>query len=95
ERLPARSARDWGLITRLVPDDRLMETALGVAQGLAAGPTRALNLIRRLGWAAADSDFEAQLRLERESQREASGTWDHREGVKAFRAKRKPRFAGR
>jgi 2-(1,2-epoxy-1,2-dihydrophenyl)acetyl-CoA isomerase len=94
ERLTARSAFEWGLITRLVPDDQLRDAALGIASGLAAGPTKALSLIRRIGWAAAEGDFEAQLQLERASQREASGTQDHREGVKAFLAKRKPRFEG-
>jgi 2-(1,2-epoxy-1,2-dihydrophenyl)acetyl-CoA isomerase len=58
-------------------------------------PTVALALIKRLldeSWA---NDLDAQLDLERETQREASLTPDYAEGMRAFFEKRSPAFSGR
>ncbi len=41
------------------------------------------------------NDLDAQLDLERETQREASLTPDYAEGVRAFLAKRPPVFGNR
>lgn len=94
ERIPARQAFEWGMVNRLVPDDDVMPTALKFAQGLAAGPTRSLAMIRRMTWSAADVSFEEALAAERNNQREAGRTADHREGVAAFIGKRPPNFTG-
>jgi 2-(1,2-epoxy-1,2-dihydrophenyl)acetyl-CoA isomerase len=45
ERLPARTALEWGLINRCVPDADLMAEALTLARSLADGPM-SLGLIR-------------------------------------------------
>jgi 2-(1,2-epoxy-1,2-dihydrophenyl)acetyl-CoA isomerase len=95
ERIPARQALEWGLVNRVVPDAELAEVALKIATSLAEGPTAALGMIRRLGWAAAADSFEEMLALERQLQRDAGRTADHREGVKAFLAKRPAKFTGK
>jgi 2-(1,2-epoxy-1,2-dihydrophenyl)acetyl-CoA isomerase len=46
--LTAREALDWGLVTSTCPDEALTDAALGVAAKLAAGPSPALGLTRRL-----------------------------------------------
>lgn len=94
ERLPAAMALDWGLITRLVPDEAVDTTALDIARELASGPTRALALIRQSAWAALETGFEAQLERERADQRSAGRTEDFIEGVAAFFEKRPARFRG-
>jgi 2-(1,2-epoxy-1,2-dihydrophenyl)acetyl-CoA isomerase len=94
ERIPARQAFEWGMVNRLVPDDDVMPTALKFAKGLAAGPTRSLAMIRRMTWSAADVSFDEALATERNNQREAGRTADHREGVVAFIGKRPPHFTG-
>lgn len=94
ERIPARQAFEWGMVNRLVPDDDVMPTALQFAKGLAAGPTRSLAMIRRMTWSAADVSFDEALATERNNQREAGRTADHREGVVAFIGKRPPHFTG-
>ena len=40
EKVPAKTALDWGLINRCVPDAELMSTATAFARELAAGPRR-------------------------------------------------------
>ncbi len=95
DKVPAAQALDWGLINRVVPDDRLDDESLALATRLAAGPTKAYGLIRRLAWDGLDSDWETALRLERDLQKAAGRTRDAGEGVAAFLEKRPARFEGR
>ncbi|MEY4782069.1 MAG: hypothetical protein RIR41_4 [Pseudomonadota bacterium] len=94
ERIPAAKALEWGMINRLVPDEQLMPAALVLAKALAAGPTQALGMIRRMAWSAANASFEDAMKTERNNQRLAGQTKDHREGVTAFLAKRPAQFTG-
>lgn len=92
ERIPAESAYAWGMINRLVPEGKDLETALELARKLADGPRATLSLIRTLAWNALDKSFEEQLDAERVSQRTAGRSAEFREGVAAFLEKRKARF---
>lgn len=95
ERLPAAKALEWGLISRVVADADVEATAGSIAAGLAAGPTRSLEMIRQACWAATDHDWQSTLATERRLQKAASETADFKEGVAAFREKRRPAFTGR
>lgn len=95
ERLPAAKALEWGLVTRVFAGDALEEATERLARELAAGPTFALRRIRRMGWLAAESSFEAELALEADYQRECVRSPDLLEGLAAFREKRAPTFSGR
>jgi 2-(1,2-epoxy-1,2-dihydrophenyl)acetyl-CoA isomerase len=95
EPLSAEQAAAWGLIWRVVEDDRLMDEASALARRLATQATRGLGLIKQALLASATNSLDAQLDLERDLQREAGRTEDYREGVAAFMAKRPPTFRGR
>jgi 2-(1,2-epoxy-1,2-dihydrophenyl)acetyl-CoA isomerase len=88
-------AAEWGLVNRSVAGSRLLSVALGMAAGIAAGPTLAFrrqkDLLRRseaMSWADVN---EAEARM----QAELVQTDDYAEGLAAFNEKRRPRFQGR
>ena len=95
ERLPAETAMQWGIVTRICDGDTLREETLKLARNLAAGPTVALDLTRRLYWESTGNSYEEQLDLERQFQRTASQSADFREGVLAFLEKRPAKFQGK
>jgi 2-(1,2-epoxy-1,2-dihydrophenyl)acetyl-CoA isomerase len=88
----AEEAAAWGMIYRAVDDDQLMGQAREIAGRLAAGPTRAYGLMKRAFAASFVNSLDAQLDLERDLQREAGGTDDFVEGVRAFLEKRQANF---
>ena len=94
EKVYADDAERWGLIYKAVDDEALADEALAVARKLAAGPPLALDRIRRLTQATLDNDFESQIEMERQLQKEAGRTDDFMEGVAAFLQKRKAAFKG-
>ena len=94
ERLYADKALDWGLITRVVPDEDADTAALNIARKLSDGP-KSLVHIKKSAWSALDTPFEDQLEVERIAQRESGRTDDFLEGVAAFKDKRPPQFNGK
>jgi 2-(1,2-epoxy-1,2-dihydrophenyl)acetyl-CoA isomerase len=94
EPIPAERALEWGLINRVVPDDKLLGEARSVARGLAQGPTRSYANSKR----ALNNSFlrimDEQLDLEADIQGEMVRTTDFVEGVSAFVEKRDARFTG-
>src|SRR5438477_5205974 len=93
-RLGAAEALEWGLVSEVVPDDRLAARAAERAAELAALPTRGIGLSKRLFDSAEHTTLGEQLELEAQLQAAATRTNDFREGVNAFLEKREPRFEG-
>jgi 2-(1,2-epoxy-1,2-dihydrophenyl)acetyl-CoA isomerase len=93
--LSAKQALEWGLINRVVPDAEVLPAALEIAQGLAAGPTRAYGETKRLIAAGAAESLEAQMERESRSIAALAGSPDGQEGMAAFIGKRPPKFTGR
>jgi 2-(1,2-epoxy-1,2-dihydrophenyl)acetyl-CoA isomerase len=94
-RLSAAEALEWGLVSEVVPDDRLAERAAERAAELAALPTRGIGLTKRLFDHAETATLDEQLEFEAQLQAAATETADFREGVSAFLEKREPNFEGR
>jgi 2-(1,2-epoxy-1,2-dihydrophenyl)acetyl-CoA isomerase len=93
-RLTAAEAHAWGLVSEVVEADRLAARAAELAGELAAMPTRAIAMTKRLLDHAEHSTLEQQLELEAQLQTASTQTKDFREGVAAFLEKRKPDFEG-
>lgn len=91
----ADEAERVGLVNRVAPPEALEQVTLEIARGLAAGPTRAIGLIKRTLNRALASDLDSLLAYEAAIQEIAAGTEDHKEGVRAFLEKRTAEFTGR
>jgi 2-(1,2-epoxy-1,2-dihydrophenyl)acetyl-CoA isomerase len=88
-------AVELGLAYRCVAADALGDEAAGLAARLAAGPTRALGLSKRLLNASFETDLAGALELEAAYQSLATTSADLVEGMAAFKERRDPRFTGR
>jgi 2-(1,2-epoxy-1,2-dihydrophenyl)acetyl-CoA isomerase len=85
----------WGAILRAVPDAELDAAVDEVVARLASGPTVALGLTKWLVHEGAGLSLEQHLSNEAFALEVSSRTEDFREGLRAFREKRAPRFEGR
>ncbi len=95
KRLSADEALAEGIATEVVDDDQVVARATEIAEQLAAGPTRAIGLIKELVYECWGRELPAGLDREGEAVFEVLATDDLREGFEAFREKRAPRFTGR
>ena len=93
-RLSAAEAHAWGIVERVVPDDDLIAEAEKLARALASGPTLAFGAVKKLLLASQNAQLEDQLDAETSAIVSMTRTSDGREGVAAFREKRKPSFKG-
>lgn len=84
-----------GLANRVVPHDKLMEEALGVARRLAEGPGLALGMTKRMLVNESNMDLESAIEQEAQAQALLLRARDHREFYEAWKAKRTPDFQGR
>lgn len=88
-------AEQWGIVSKVVDDDRLDEETLALAGRLAEGPRVAYGYIKRNLYAAETEPLLPVLEMEAIHQIRAAMTEDHREATRAFVEKRKPVFQGR
>jgi len=94
DRIDAQTALSFGLINKLIADDRLDAETATLAARLAGGPTRAYANAKALFDATWSSTLEAQLAAEAAGLGRSAATADFEEAVAAFIAKRSPSFKG-
>ena len=92
--LTASQARDWGLVSELVPGHELPERAAEVARLFAAMPTLAVAETKQLLDRAQTATFEQQLASEVLAQAQLVKTDDFAEGVAAHVEGRPAAFTG-
>ena len=93
--LDAWTAAACGVVTEVVPAERLLAAAIDYARTVASFAPVAVRLARQAVRAAEELPVSAALAHEKSLLATALATDDHREGIDAFLARRSPRFAGR
>ncbi|MFG6119760.1 enoyl-CoA hydratase-related protein [Thalassobacillus sp. B23F22_16] len=95
EKVTAEEAKEFGLVTKVVPEGSLGKEVEQFAGRLAAMPTKAIQLIKRNLKESWTMELDDYLEKEAQGQRIAGLTADYKEGVEAFLQKRKPEFSGK
>lgn len=94
EPVDAETALAWGLVSRVVPADRLLPEALALARRIAANAPDALRMTKRLIREGQSVRFDTLLEMAAGFQAACHHSRDHQEAIDAFFEKRPPEFIG-
>ena len=94
-RIDAEEALRYGLISRVVPRDQLMQTAREIALTICERGPLGVRASKEALIQGYDMPLEDALSLERRLNTELKRSEDFMEGAKAFAAKRPPEYKGR
>jgi enoyl-CoA hydratase/carnithine racemase len=92
--IDAQTALAWGLVSKLVAPDKLMEEARALAARICRQPPDVLRMTKRLMREAQSGSFESIMEMSAAMQALAHTTADHQEALAAFFEKRTPTFKG-
>ena len=87
-------ALEWGLVTRVVPDDEVVSEALAMLDELTRTALHSFAWSKKLMTNSFNNTLETQLELERQGISDCAAHPNGQEGIKAFVEKRKPSFGG-
>ncbi|MEM8634025.1 MAG: crotonase/enoyl-CoA hydratase family protein [Pseudomonadota bacterium] len=93
--IDAETATDWGLISRAVPGDELMEEAMKLAEEIAAQPPQSLRMAKTLLRHGQTASYDTIMAMSAASQALMHHTEDHIEGVNSILEKRPASFEGK
>ncbi|MEZ5233499.1 MAG: enoyl-CoA hydratase/isomerase family protein [Acidimicrobiia bacterium] len=93
--IDADTAKQIGLVSRVVAHDELVATALALATKIAERPPLAVQKIKEGLRLAVDPDWTSLGEWVSRSLTELFKTEDHKEGVRSFLEKRPPNYVGR
>ena len=93
--MDAAEAERAGLVSRVVPDDKLMEEALAVATKIASYSLPAVMMAKEAVNRAYETTLAEGVRFERRLFHASFSLADQKEGMAAFVEKRKPAFRNR
>ena len=93
--LPAQRAYELGMVNTLVPADKVLDTALELAERIAVNAPLAVQASRRVASQALAETDEQLWRRSADEFREIAKTEDYKEGPRAFVEKRAPNWQGR
>lgn len=91
--IDAETAERWGLYTRVVEKDVVLEEAYGLARKLARGPSFGLEVTKKMIQREATMDLESALAAEVEIQAACMQDRNFRESYDAWVEKRKPSYS--
>jgi len=92
--MTAEEGERWGFYNTLVAPDRLLDEATARAAALAAGPTVAHAMTKRMLHEEWHVSIDQALEMEAQAQALCMGTQDFHRAYEAFAAKRTPVFEG-
>lgn len=92
--LSADEALACGLVSKVVPNEELMDAAMDLARRIAANPPYAVRMTKRLLREGRTASLTALLEASAAAQAICHATADHEEAVNAFLEKRAPSFTG-
>jgi enoyl-CoA hydratase/carnithine racemase len=92
--IDAATAQAWGLVSRVVPADSLLDEAITLANRIAVQPPHALRLAKTLLRQGQTASYDTLMEMSAAAQALAHLTEDHMEGVDAILEKREPAFKG-
>jgi len=92
--ISAREALEFGLLNYVVPKERLMQKALELAGKLAENGPLAISKIKEGVVRTSGLPLDQALAIENEVSVAVMMSKDAREGPRAFKEKRKPKFTG-
>ncbi|MFG1959704.1 enoyl-CoA hydratase/isomerase family protein [Nonomuraea sp. NPDC049028] len=93
--IDAARAKDWGLVTEVLPPDELLPAVRELAGKIAARPPIAAQTAKANLKAAYTMPLDQAIQYERDLQTVCMATADAAEGRAAFAARREPVFEGR
>src|SRR5436305_364565 len=93
--MDAAEAERAGLVSRIVPAEKLLEEALGVAERVASMSQPIAMMVKESVNRAFETTLAEGVRFERRLFHSSFATEDQKEGMAAFVAKRKPAFRNR
>lgn len=93
--IDAEEALRFGLVSRVVPAEQLLDEARALARRIAANPPHAVRMTKRLLREGRHMKIDGLLEMSAAMQALAHATEDYDEAVSAFVEKRKPEFKGR
>ena len=92
--IDAKTALQWGLVSKLVPAESLMEEARALAARICRQPPDVLRMTKKLMRESQTASFDTIMEMSASMQSLAHLTSDHREAVSAFFDKRPQKFTG-
>lgn len=92
ERMSAEEMRAYGLVARVVPSDKLVDTAVEMAGKIAAFSKPVIAMAKEAVNASYEMTLAEGIRFERRLFHSTFATADQKEGMTAFAEKRKPVF---
>lgn len=93
--IPAGEALAISLVNRVVPDDKLLDEAIGMAREITRHSPVAVSLAKYALKNAAEADIRTGKAIERSCFSLAFASEDQKEGMSAFLEKRKPNYRGK
>lgn len=90
--LNATEAREWGIVTEVVPDNELVKRLDALAEHFAQSAKQSNTAVKKLLLATFGNSLEEQMELEAALIAHNAGSPDGHEGVNAFLAKRAARY---